>query len=236
MVSDLGEGTTEIQINDINRRIIACQRCPRLVAYLAELGRSKKHAYRDWKYWSRPVPGFGDPHARLLILGLAPGAHGSNRTGRMFTGDDSGSFLFRALYKAGFANQPTALQPQDGLQLTDVYITAVCRCAPPDNKPTRSEQENCRSFLVEELACLSNIQGIVLLGRIAMDGLSTLYRSQGYAISKMEFSHGRVQYPGKGLPWCITSYHPSRQNTNTGRLTEAMFDTVWSLARSMLVS
>jgi uracil-DNA glycosylase family 4 len=227
--------SAEMELNEINQRIIACQRCPRLVAYLEEVGRTKKRAYRDWEYWSRPVPGFGDPQARLLILGLAPGAHGSNRTGRVFTGDDSGTFLYRALYKAGFANQPTGLLPNDKLKLNDVYVTAVCRCAPPDNKPTGSELENCQPFLADELACLSTIQGIVLLGKIAMDGLAALYRRQGYVLPKMEFGHGLVHYPGKDLPWWITSYHPSRQNTNTGRLTEAMFDSVWSLARSMLI-
>jgi uracil-DNA glycosylase family 4 len=231
----MGEVTTEMKLNEINQRIIACQRCARLVAYMAEIGRTKKRAYRDWEYWSRPVPGFGDPQARLLILGLAPGAHGSNRTGRVFTGDDSGVFLYRALYKAGFANQPSGLLPNDGLQLKDVYVTAVCRCAPPDNKPTNSELENCQPFLADELACLTNLQGIVLLGRIAMDGLSNLYRHQGYGLPKMEFAHGKLHHPGQGLPWWITSYHPSRQNTNTGRLTEPMFDSVWALARSLLV-
>ena len=147
----------------------------------------------------------------------------------------SGTFLYRALYKAGFANQPSGLLPNDGLELKDVYITAVCRCAPPDNKPNGSELENCQPFLAEELACLSNIQGVVLLGRIAMDGLAALYRGKGYVLPKMEFAHGKLHYPGKDLPWWITSYHPSRQNTNTGRLTEAMFDAVWTMARSLLV-
>lgn len=222
------------KLDEMNQRLIGCTRCPRLVEYRESVGRKKKRAYRDWEYWSRPVPGFGDPQARLLVIGLAPGAHGSNRTGRVFTGDDSGVFLYRALHKAGFANQPTAENAQDGLMLTDVYITAVCHCVPPENKPAPLELAACRPYLLEEISYLEHIQGIVLLGRIAMDGLIRLYQLQGYHLPAMEFGHAKLQEPGNGLPWWITSYHPSRQNTQTGRLTEAMFDSVWTLASSLL--
>lgn len=224
----------EDQIAELNERVVACRRCPRLVAWRETVAQKKRRAFQDWEYWGKPVPGFGDPHARLLILGLAPGAHGSNRTGRMFTGDDSGVFLYRALYRAGFASQPTGLDPADGLQLRDAYITAVCRCVPPDNKPLPEELLNCRPFLAEEFSLLKNVRGIVLLGRIALDGLLDLYRSQGTILRGIEFGHGKVFRPGGNLPWLLTSYHPSRQNTQTGRLTEAMFDQVWSTARDLL--
>jgi uracil-DNA glycosylase len=221
-------------LDRLNKRIIACRQCPRLVAWREEVAQKKRRAFREWDYWGKPVPGFGDPQARLLVVGLAPGAHGSNRTGRVFTGDDSGVFLYRALYKAGFANQPTGLLPNDGLRLNDVYITAVCRCVPPDNKPTAEEIGTCLPYLAAEMAALTCVQGIVLLGRIAMDGLIDLYRKQGIILPKVEFGHARVHRFEGGLPWWITSYHPSRQNTQTGRLTEAMFDSVWAQARGLL--
>ena len=213
-------------LEQIQGEMIACRACPRLVAYREEVGRVKKRAYRDWEYWARPVPGLGDPQARLLVIGLAPGAHGGNRTGRVFTGDDSGDFLFRALYKAGFANQPTSKQSDDGLVLKDIYITAVCHCAPPENKPTGAEIQTCLPYLVRELQALRQVQGIVLLGRIALNGLVKAYQMMGFTLPRIDFAHASVHYPGKGLPWLITSYHPSRQNTQTGRLTEAMFDDV----------
>jgi uracil-DNA glycosylase len=222
------------QLAELNARIVACRRCPRLVAWREAVAEKKRRAFRDWEYWGKPVPGFGDPAARLLVIGLAPGAHGSNRTGRVFTGDDSGVFLYRALYKLGFANQPSATSAEDGLRLKDVYISAVCRCVPPDNRPTPEELSTCRPFLAEELALLTQVQGIVLLGRIAMDGLIDLYRSQGISVPRVEFGHARVHRLGGGLPWWITSYHPSRQNTQTGRLTEAMFDEVWVKAKELL--
>ena len=170
----------------------------------------------------------------VLIVGLAPGAHGSNRTGRMFTGDASGVFLYRALQRAGFANQPHSEDPNDGLTLTDVYITAVCRCAPPDNKPTREEQINCQPYLLAELALLDHLEGIVALGRIALDGILATYRAKGLATPKIDFGHNRLFEPGGELPWLVTSYHPSRQNTQTGRLTEADFDAVWTRVRGLL--
>jgi uracil-DNA glycosylase family 4 len=214
--------------------MVECRLCPRLVEYREEVGRVKRKAYRDWEYWAKPVPSLGDPEARLLVIGLAPGAHGGNRTGRIFTGDDSGDFLFRALHKAGFANQPHSHDIHDGLALHDIYITAVCHCAPPDNKPSTEEIATCLRFLVRELRILKRVQGIVLLGRIALDGLLRAYRMMGIAYPRVEFTHCGFQQPVENLPWLITSYHPSRQNTNTGRLTEAMFDEVWITAKGLL--
>jgi uracil-DNA glycosylase family 4 len=180
------------------------------------------------------VPGFGDRQARVLVVGLAPGAHGANRTGRMFTGDGSGVFLYRALYKAGFANQPETLHRGDGLRLTDLYISAVCRCAPPQNKPLPLEISNCLPFLQQEMDLLTGLMGIVCLGRIAFDHTLSLYRRQGHDIPRLEFFHGAFYALGAGLPWLLASYHPSRQNTQTGRLTEPMFDAVWQKARNLL--
>ncbi|MBN2258714.1 MAG: uracil-DNA glycosylase [Anaerolineaceae bacterium] len=219
---------------DLNQRIITCRACPRLTAYREKIAHERKRAYRDQEYWGRPVPGFGDQQARVLIVGLAPGAHGSNRTGRMFTGDASGVFLYRALHRAGFANQPNADDRDDGLVLKDVFITAICRCAPPDNKPTREEQQNCQPFLLRELALLDRLEGIVALGRIALDGILAAWRASGVATPKIDFGHNRWFEPGGGLPWLVTSYHPSRQNTQTGRLTEADFDAVWRRVRGLL--
>ena len=218
----------------LHEQIVTCRQCPRLVDYRERVARDRKRAHRDQEYWGRPVPGFGDQQARVLIVGLAPGAHGSNRTGRMFTGDASGVFLYRALQRVGFANQPHSEDTHDGLTLSDVYITAVCRCAPPDNKPTREEQVNCQPYLLAELALLDHLVGIVALGRIALDGILAAYRAKGLASPRIEFSHNRLFEPGGGLPWLVTSYHPSRQNTQTGRLTEADFDAVWKRVRGLL--
>ena len=194
--------------------------------------------YRDQVYWGRPLPGFGDPHARLLIFGLAPAAHGGNRTGRVFTGDSSGDFLYAALYKAGFANQPTATHAGDGLQLRDAYIAAACRCAPPDNKPTREEMDTCRPYFQRELQLLENLQGIVALGKIAFDnillGLRQLGRPALVPPAELRFGHNLWYDLGAGRPWLLASYHPSQQNTQTGRLTPAMFDAVWEQARQRL--
>jgi uracil-DNA glycosylase family 4 len=217
-----------------NQSIITCRACPRLTAYREKIAQERKRAYRDQEYWGRPVPGFGDQQARVLIVGLAPGAHGSNRTGRMFTGDASGVFLYRALQHAGFANQAHSDDPADGLTMKDVFITAVCRCAPPDNKPTHEEQLNCQSYLLAELALLDRLEGVVALGRIALDGILAAYRVKGVVTPKINFGHNRVFKLGQGLPWLVTSYHPSRQNTQTGRLTEADFDAVWSSVRGLL--
>ena len=212
---------------NLNAEIVACHKCPRLVEYRERVAREKRRAYRDWTYWGRPVPGFGDHDARIVLVGLAPGAHGSNRTGRMFTGDASGEFLYAALYRAGFANQPTAQHAYDGLRLRDVFITAICRCAPPDNKPTPQEQTNCRPYLAREFELLKRARVVVALGRIGMDGYLRLLREQGHALPRVEFRHGASYVLGNPLPTLICSYHPSRQNTQTGRLTAAMFDAIF---------
>lgn len=218
----------------LEQEIIACRACPRLVAWREEVARVKRRAFRDQTYWGKPVPGFGDPNARILILGLAPGAHGSNRTGRMFTGDGSGDFLFPALFRAGLASQPYARDQQDGMTLRDVFITAICRCAPPANKPSLEEIRNCRPWLEAELALLEHMQGVVLLGKIAFDGWLGLPRCEGAKNIVQVFGHNRLYEPGIGLPWMLCSYNPSLQNTQTGKLTVSMFDEIWQRAKSML--
>ena len=219
---------------ELNASITACRLCPRLVAYREEIARVKKRAFRDWEYWGRPVPGFGDPHARLLVVGLAPGAHGSNRTGRMFTGDSSGDFLYAALHRVGMANQPTTAHRDDGLRLRDVFITAICRCVPPDNKPTPEEIRTCQPFLETEMGILSGFQGIVALGSLAFQQVLAIYRSHGRPVGRLDFAHNAFYDLGDGLPWLLASYHPSRQNTQTGRLTPAMFDAIWQRAKILL--
>jgi uracil-DNA glycosylase family 4 len=215
--------------------ITACRRCPRLVAWREEVAREKRRAYRDEAYWGKPVPGFGDPDARVLIVGLAPGAHGANRTGRMFTGDSSGDFLYAALHRAGFASQPTSRGRDDGLTLTDAYISAACRCAPPGNKPAHDELAACRPFLAAEITLLRDVQVVVALGRIAFDAVLRVYAYQSQPILPQPlFAHNAVASLGDGLPLLVTSYHPSRQNTQIGRLTTEMFDDVWSDVRRFL--
>jgi uracil-DNA glycosylase family 4 len=216
-------------VQDVEDCLVSCRLCPRLVAWREEVAATRRRAFRDEQYWGRPVPGFGDPNARLLVVGLAPGAHGSNRTGRMFTGDASGDFLFPALYRAGFANQPDSLSAGDDLRLNDIFITAVGRCAPPANKPTPHELENCQPYLEAELRLLSGVQGVVALGRIAFERLNRLW-----SLPRLEFAHTRLHRLPGDLPWLMASYHPSRQNTQTGRLSEAMFDEVWQTARNLL--
>ena len=226
---------TEI-LTTLEEKIILCRRCPRLVAWREEVAQTKRKAYFDQAYWGKPVPGFGDPAARIMIVGLAPGAHGSNRTGRMFTGDASGDFLYPALYRAGFANQDHALHIGDGLALLDVFITAVCRCVPPQNKPKAAEIHNCLPWLKAEIDLLPHLQGFVALGRIAYDHLVKLLPFQHNQRPKPKFGHN-VFYPlGEGQPWLLASYHPSQQNTQTGRLTEDMFDAVWARAKLLLES
>jgi uracil-DNA glycosylase family 4 len=216
-------------ITPLEQEIVNCRRCPRLVEWREQVAMERRRAFADWEYWGKPVPGFGDADGRVLVVGLAPGAHGANRTGRMFTGDSSGDFLYRALYKTGFASQPTSSHREDGLELMDLYISAVCRCAPPGNKPAPAEIINCLPFLEAELRRMNNLEVIVTLGRIAFQGIERLYRKRG-----LTFGHGLLQSLGDGLPAMITSYHPSRQNTQTGRLTEKMFDEVWQKARQLL--
>jgi uracil-DNA glycosylase family 4 len=216
--------TTKDWLTVLNREVVACTLCPRLVAYREQIARDKRRAYRDWEYWGKPVPGFGDPNARVLILALAPGAHGSNRTGRPFTGDSSGNFMYPVLYEAGFANQSTATRRDDGLILTNLYITASARCAPPNNKPTPQELANCSSFLDREIAGLSKVKIVVALGKIGFDAYLNYLKRIGLPVSKKEyvFRHGAIYAmpDGKIL---MSSYHPSNQNTQTGKLTRAMF-------------
>ena len=208
----------------LNREVEACALCPRLVAYRQEIARVKRRAYLSWEYWGKPVAGFGDPSARVLVMGLAPGAHGSNRTGRPFTGDASGNFMYPVLYETGFASQPTAIDRNDGLTLTDLYITAAVRCAPPDNKPLPQELEACSSFLDRELAGLKNVKVIVALGKIGFDAYLNYLKRQGVLASKKPylFKHG-ASYCMPGGKVLLASYHPSNQNTQTGKLTRTMF-------------
>ena len=221
-------------LDALNASIVACERCPRLRAYCAEVARVRRRAYADTEYWGRPVPSFGDPKARVLALGLAPGAHGSNRTGRMFTGDGSGDFLFPVLHEAGFASQPNAVSRNDSMKLTDLWISAVVRCAPPANKPTPEERRNCAPWLDEELKLLGELRVIVCLGRIAFDGLLTHVQRGGQLASRAGyvFSHG-AEYVLPGGLTVIASYHPSLQNTNTGKLTRPMFLAVFLRARQL---
>jgi uracil-DNA glycosylase family 4 len=215
----------------LNREVVACTRCPRLVVYRENIAREKKRAYRDWDYWGKPVPGFGDPRAQVLIMGLAPGAHGSNRTGRPFTGDSSGKFMYPVLYETGFASQPTSVSRDDGMKLTNLYITAAVRCAPPDNKPLPQELAECSYFLDRELAGLEDVKVIVALGKIGFDAYLNYVQRLGLIASKKTyiFKHGaHYRMPdGKVL---LASYHPSNQNTQTGKLTREMFVEIFKQA------
>jgi uracil-DNA glycosylase family 4 len=206
------------------------------VEYRAEVGRVKRRAYRDWDYWAKPVPSFGDPNARLLLIGLAPGAHGANRTGRMFTGDSSGDFLYKVLFATGFASQATSTSRDDGLKLSDAYISAAVRCAPPDNKPTVEEIRTCRPYLERELDLLKNVQVVVALGRLAFDVYLGILRDQGQIArrSGFVFGHNVEHRTGERQPLLISSYHPSQQNTSTGKLTESMLRAVFESARQRL--
>lgn len=225
------------RIDEINKRVVACTRCPRLVTYREQISVEKKKAYRDWTYWGKPVPSFGDPHARVLIVGLAPGAHGSNRTGRPFTGDASGDFLYPALHRAGFANQATAAGREDGLVLHDCLITAAARCAPPGNKPLPQELRNCFPFLVEEFEALRDLRVVIAFGSIAFKACLDVFAALHLRTDplKPKFGHGvEVETHGVRSVQLISSYHPSRQNTNTGKLTQSMFDAVFTRARAVL--
>lgn len=218
----------------LNREVIACIRCPRLVEYRERVGKEKRRAYLDHEYWARPVPGFGDPRARVLVLGLAPGAHGSNRTGRPFTGDASGKFMYPILHRVGFASQPTAENRDDGLTLRDCYITAAVRCAPPDNKPLPIELLNCSEYLDRELAILRTVKVVVALGKIGFDAyLAHLLRSQVIrGKAGLVFGHAKRYQLASGVT-LLASYHPSNQNTATGKLTGAMFEAVFRSAKSI---
>jgi uracil-DNA glycosylase len=227
----------DLALAAVHRQIVTCHRCERLRSYCRRVAAEKKAAHRDDDYWGRPVPGFGDPRARLLIIGLAPAAHGANRTGRVFTGDGpggSGDFLMRALYDAGFASIPTARHPEDGLVLTDAYIAAAVRCAPPDNKPTPGEIAACHPHLVAETAALPRVSTIVALGRIAFDAAWTLLADRGINVRpRPAFAHDAAYTHGGHT--VIASYHPSRQNTNTGRLTPEMMAAVFARAKAALI-
>lgn len=219
----------------LHEELVECRRCERLVSWREEVAREKRRAYRSETYWGRPVPGFGDPEATLVLVGLAPGAHGANRTGRMFTGDRSGDFLYAALHRAGVASQPTSKARDDGLVLTDAFITAPCRCVPPENKPKPAELEACRPWLLDELALLRNARVYLALGKTGYDAVVALARKQGDVTSVPPFSHGsRAEIPDPrdagGRALLFGSYHVSQQNTQTGRLTAAMFDEVLGAA------
>lgn len=218
----------------LNETIIGCARCPRLVEYRERIAAQRRLAFRDQTYWGKPVPAAGDPSARLLIVGLAPGAHGSNRTGRMFTGDGSGDFLTPALFRAGFANQPNSTHASDGLRLTNACVVAVVHCAPPDNKPTKVEILNCRPYLLAHLEILQKVEVILALGKIAFDGLLDALQSAGVALPspRPRFEHGARYRLGRYDVFC--SYHPSRQNTQTGRLTARMLDRVLARVNARL--
>jgi uracil-DNA glycosylase family 4 len=249
-------GSEAETLRDLETEIILCRRCPRLVEWRERMAREKRRAFRSEEYWGRPVPGFGDPAARVLVVGLAPGAHGSNRTGRMFTGDASGDFLFPALHRAGFSSRTKSVSRDDGLALRDLFLSAVGRCVPPENKPTAEEIANCLPFLREEIRLLPNLRVVVALGKTAHDGMVRLLRSTasepdggnaagketniGLPKSPPSFAHGAEWWtvlPGAQGPTpivFISSYHPSRQNTQTGRLTKAMFDRIWTRVGEIL--
>ncbi len=219
----------------LNNEVVACTKCPRLVAYREQIGREKRLAYRDHEYWARPVPGFGDVKGRVLILGLAPGAHGSNRTGRPFTGDASGKFMYPILHKVGFASQPNADDRDDGLQLIDCYITAAVRCAPPDNKPLPGELANCSAYLDRELAILRNMKAVVALGKIAFDAYLAHANRTGLLSGEAGFIFGHAkQYVMSNGVKLLASYHPSNQNTATGKLTPAMLEGVFRSAKRIV--
>ena len=219
----------------LNEQIRECRLCPRLVRHREEIGEVKRRAYRDQTYWSRPITGFGDPAARLLIIGLAPGAHGANRTGRVFTGDSSGEYLYRALFETGFANQPTSVSVNDGLLLNDAYITCPVRCVPPDNKPLPEELSTCRLYLLRELALLNKVEVVVALGGIALNAYLSLLQETGQISSKTPFcfGHGELFQTHRNGPAVLCSYHPSQQNTSTKRLTAAMLGDIFARCRAL---
>jgi uracil-DNA glycosylase family 4 len=214
--------------------IVRCRRCPRLVAHRERVAREKKREFAEWAYWGRPLPGFGDPRARLLVVGLAPAAHGGNRTGRVFTGDSSGLFLMRAMHAAGFASEPFSRDRDDGLRLRDAWINVAARCAPPDNRPLPTELASCRAWLVGEVTLLPRIQVVVALGAIAWEAVLRLAPDLGWTSEKPRGAFAHLARLCLGSVELIGSYHPSRQNTNTGRLTAPMLDRVFTLARQLL--
>jgi uracil-DNA glycosylase len=223
------------RLQQLHRTITVCRKCPRLVRWREQVARHPPRRYLGERYWAKPLPGFGDPNARLLIVGLAPAAHGGNRTGRIFTGDRSGDWLYGALHAAGFANQPESIHRNDGLALTDCYITAAVRCAPPDNKPSRVEFERCRPYLVRELELFKAVRVVIALGKIAFDSFLAAHQKNGGAVPKPRprFGHGASIVLPNGVT-LIGSYHPSQQNTFTGKLTRPMFHSIFVRARAAL--
>jgi uracil-DNA glycosylase family 4 len=228
--------TPAARLARLARRIPTCERCPQLRAYCHEVARVKKRAFRDWSYWGRPVPGFGDPAALLVCVGLAPAAHGGNRTGRIFTGDRSGDWLYGALYRHGFASQAESVSRDDGMRVSGAYITAAGRCAPPGNRPTPLELARCRPYLAEELSALGSARVVMALGSIAWDSVLRVWSDQDHTIPRPRprFGHGAVARVSPDLPVLLASYHPSQQNTQTGRLTRAMFDAVFESAKALM--
>ncbi len=224
----LHNAVTAEALNALNREIVECRACPRLVAWCEEVAREKRAAYREWNYWGRPVPGFGDPHAKVYVVGLAPAAHGGNRTGRVFTGDRSGDWVYGALCRAGYANQETSIDVDDGLLLTGAYIGAIVRCAPPDNRPTREERAACLPYTERELGLLGGARVVVALGAYAHDAVSDLFGLR----PRPKFGHMAEAKLPEGLT-LLDSYHPSQRNTFTGRLTQEMFDAVFARAREI---
>ena len=222
-------------LSQLHDRIIGCCHCPRLVAHRERIAEVKVARYREEEYWGKPVPPFGDPNARILILGLAPAAHGGNRTGRSFTGDPSGDWLYGALYRAGFASQPTSTSTNDGLTLKDVYITNAVRCAPPDNKPNPAEKLACRPFLIRELELMQQVRVVIALGKFAFDAYLQTRVTAGLAIPRPRpnFGHGNTHMLEGGVT-LLSSYHPSRQNTQTGKLTQEMFDAIFLAAKALI--
>lgn len=222
-----------MELEKIQNRVVSCKKCPRLVTYLHEVSNRRPKRFRDWDYWSKPLPSFGDPRAPLLIIGLAPAANGGNRTGRMFTGDRSGEWLFRALHQFGFANQSHSLRRDDGFALKDCYITATIRCAPPENKPLPEEINACRPYFLRELDLLRKVKVMVPLGQIAFKQTIQSLRQKGVEIPSLAFGHGKV-YPLSNGQIIITTYHPSQQNTQTGKLTKSMFHQIFRMVRQKL--
>ena len=218
----------------LNSAVVTCELCPRLRRYCKLVAKKKRRQYVDWDYWGKPLPGFGDAHAELLLLGLAPAAHGGNRTGRMFTGDGSAQFLMAALHRHGFSNQPTSNRRDDGLKLVGAYMTAIVRCAPPKNKPTQLEIQRCERYWIRELRLLTNIKVILALGRVAFDTYVRYLREQGLKVKELQFHHAAFYHLPEPYPTLAASYHPSRQNTQTGKLTEAMIDAVFLRIRRFL--
>jgi len=237
----------EIELKRLQEIVIQCRKCPRLVAYLKEVSKNGPKRFREWEYWGKPLPSFGDPNAQVLIIGLAPAANGGNRTGRMFTGDRSGEWLFRALYEFEFANQPNSVRRDDGFGLSDCYITATIRCAPPDNKPLPKEIENCRPYFLKELDLLKNVKVLVPLGQIAFSQTLKSLRLKRFEIPPLKFGHGKIfslRTPNGSTELAeisqlrtislITTYHPSQQNTQTGKLTKPMFHRIFRMVRKRL--